>query len=383
MMNIQLTQYAWFKPRRVIGITLSVAILFAPFQLLAQGDGLCTAQITYGKDPDTKKWEEFPNPCVVPPGWETSPTLPTESASTGGVDGTETIDTAVNGNAITDNQSPPTTTTETPATSGTDTTTPTTGTTETATTNTSPPTNPPTDGSADCPAQITYAKPSETSQKWYLFSTPCDVPDGWINKICADVVVYAQNPTSENWFSFVTPCDVPADWTKTSYTKPENIKYKDCSKSPQAGYAESPNTANWYEFANLCDAPQNWNPTGVKPEKVEPFNPQIVDCPPTLTYAQHPASEHWYAFATPCEVPATWEKVGVVQQEETSTGESCEAFYASYSADGHLNIPRVVSFDNWLFKDIGLLQVGGIGNSYFLFSFDIGSLPAPTAVTKQ
>jgi len=330
MMNIQLTQYAWFKPRRVIGITLSVAILFAPSPLLAEG--VCIQQIMYGKDPETGQWELLPNPCVIPAGWtETSPTLPEGVSIKGEVTGTSS-----------------------------------------------------TDSSAGCPAQITYAKPRETSQKWYIFSTPCDVPDGWIKAdndkmICAVVVVYAQNPTSENWFSFVTPCDVPADWTKTSYTKPENIVYKDCSKSPQAGYAKSPKTGNWYEFANLCDAPQNWNPDGVKPEKVEPFNPQVVDCPPTLTYAQRPTSKHWYAFATPCDVPAGWEKVGVVQQEEASTGESCEAFYASYSfTEGKLEIPRIwvngLSEKPSLYEKIQMQHVGDIDSpnfSYFLFSFDI------------
>jgi len=391
-MNIQLTQYAWFKPRRVIGITLSVAILFAPFPSLAQEN--CIQQITYGKDPTTDQWKQFSTPCDVPTDWESLPTLPEGASLVEEVDNKDTTGSE----DTTGSPSLPTTTTETPANSGTDTTPTTTIPTELptestgtgTTTNTPSPTNPPTDASAACPAQITYAKPSETSQKWYLFSTSCDVPDGWLkaDKVCAEVVVYAQNPTSKNWYSFVTPCDVPTDWTEISYIKPENTELTSgpgCTTDVK--YAQNLKTTHWYLFGLSCDVPSgvDWKIDTAQPQNgVNIIVPKISEsnqCPPTLTYAQHPTSEHWYAFATPCDVPATWEKIGVVQQEEASTGESCEAFYASYSAEGNLTIP-IVKFNNWLFKDIGLRQVGGIESFYFLFAFDIDPLPMPTE-TKQ
>ncbi len=66
-------------------LALSIMALLVVFMIsgmaYADEDVICAQVITYGLDPETGDWLEFPTPCDVPEGWETSTTRPADVVS--------------------------------------------------------------------------------------------------------------------------------------------------------------------------------------------------------------------------------------------------------------------------------------------------------------
>jgi len=97
---------------------------------------------------------------------------------------------------------------------------------------------------------------------------------------------------------------------------------------------QNPNTKNWYVFSTPCDVPLGWISSSTKPD-------ESMICSDVITYGQNPTTEQWYAFATPCDVPLGWISSSQLP-DNVSEALSCSNFYASYSPDGKLHIPRVI-----------------------------------------
>jgi uncharacterized protein YbdZ (MbtH family) len=187
-----------------------------------------------------------------------------------------------------------------------------------------------------CSDVITYGQDPNTNI-WSAFPTPCDVPDGWKSEPvkpssptgeCVKVITYAQNPETENWYTFLTPCDVPSGWN-SSPLKPEE---KACPE--QVTYGQNPNTQDWYVFSTPCDVPLGWISSSTKPDNT-------MICSDVTIYGKNPTTEQWYLFATPCDVPLGWFSLPQLP-DNASEAFSCSNFYATYSQDGKLHIPRVV-----------------------------------------
>lgn len=172
-------------------------------------DENCIQVITYGLNPETGQWEEFPTPCDVPDGWKSSMSVP---------EGYQAKPEESEG-------LPPRGDAE------------------------------PVIAPSPCIQVITYGKNPETGQ-WIEFPTPCDVPEGWettteapenyqpmteplpvkdpetepvaeepeANPInCIQVITYGKNPETGQWIAFPTPCDVPEGWESTT-EKPEDYE---------------------------------------------------------------------------------------------------------------------------------------------------------------
>jgi uncharacterized protein YbdZ (MbtH family) len=167
-----------------------------------------------------------------------------------------------------------------------------------------------------------------------------------MEKICAEVIIYAKNPKTENWYPFATPCDVPNNWKEVSLTKQES-RNAGGGCSDVVTYAKSPTignwyAGNWYAFASPCEVPEGWRRSAESPEKLVPpeklkLTPEDIACPQVITYAQHPDTKNWYAFATSCDVPEDWKISATLSSEEL-----CSSVYATYSVqEEKLHIPFV------------------------------------------
>ncbi|OQW92587.1 MAG: hypothetical protein BWK78_01260 [Thiotrichaceae bacterium IS1] len=260
---------------------------------------VCEQVITYGKNPKTEEWEEFPTPCEVPDGWEKSQTKP---------------DTGTSGSV-------------TPS-----------GETSSSSDNT-------TSGNQDaCPEKETIYAQHPTSKLWYVFTNSCEVPTGWTNSKteggCAEIIIYGQSPKTGKWYPFATPCDIPTQW-EPALIKPAT------NGTPQPGmtcddtiaYAQNLTTQNAYAFSNSCDVPEGeeWKRLLSKPANLKPDK---VDCPPVTIYAQHPEKKTWYAFPTVCEVPDGWIKSAT--PPPVTEGEDCSSVKATYSpTDWKVHIPFI------------------------------------------
>ncbi|MFK5971076.1 MAG: hypothetical protein QM487_13290 [Candidatus Marithrix sp.] len=286
-------------------------------------EDICAEVIAYAKNPKTDHWYEFSTPCDVPDGWENTLVKP------------ESLDT----NKVDD------------------------------------------DSTKVCAEVITYAKNTDTA-KWYVFSTPCDVPDNWeislINNFSCenakiDVEIYAKNMLTGNSYILPTPCDVPQEWS-TSFTKFEESN-TNCTDNTQA-YFMSPLTENWYSFPE-CDAPNEWLKTIHRPDKV--INPDAT-CINNIIYAKNPTTKNWYAFTNSCDVPTGWDS-SVKLPSEFADG-SCSTFHATYySIDGKVNIPYVYFSDEninageqQIYKEIELEAVSPQFNPPLFFLKNISEI---------
>ncbi|OQW91459.1 MAG: hypothetical protein BWK78_04560, partial [Thiotrichaceae bacterium IS1] len=203
------------------------------------------------------------------------------------------------------------------------------------------------DGDKVCQQVITYAQ-HPTSKNWYIFPTPCDVPKEWTNtqpeNPCAGVVIYGQSPTTNHWYTFVNACDLPQSW-KSTLSKPatdDNTSNEGMNCLSIVTYAQSERTGNWYAFPNSCDIPTGWKTSSEKPAEV--VTPENV-CLPVIVYAQNPETKNWYAFSSSCDVPAGWIQSATPPEGFSET--DCSGFHATYSGtmgEGKLRIP-LVSYD--------------------------------------
>jgi len=201
MMN---NRYANHLLTSIIGLSL----LLTPLQLIAEevvtsgeeddSTAVCIELITFAKNPKTGTVIDFPTPCDVPDRWKIISD-----------DQADQADDSAERHA---------------------------------------------DDSADPHANDASASEPQTEQ-----------PSGDQNTECAEVIMYALSPQTGRWYQFSTPCDIPQGWENSSTIQQDTIPANNSPVCLTAiTYAQSPKTGNWYAFPNSC-TPSGWEITLVKP----------------------------------------------------------------------------------------------------------------------
>lgn len=122
-----------------------------------------------------------------------------------------------------------------------------------------------------CPGPVGEPDPGSS------FAAPAPEPKG--DRVCAQVITFAEDPQTGECVAFPTPCDVPKGW-------------KSCGPGPVSLAAPAEQPAPAVAADPLATAEEKGG----------------RNCIQVITYAQNPDTGECVAFPTPCDVPRGWKE---------------------------------------------------------------------------